>query len=226
MTTSGNEFSKGVLESIKNKASKKFDAILVGSFSPKGFASDFSNSGEEVHIMAPSDRWISSAGNNGEYRRFSGTSGATPLVTGSLAGFEWLSGYHPTSKEAKVLLEKTAFPTLHSHEKPKINGVGLLNAYKLGEVGKRLKKKCENRKSCFKKEILNEENYRFDLDKSLEKDLSKVFPSCSMGKGIIVASLKEPECQTKRKIFKRLRKTVLLNPKDSKELLKGFKLYL
>ena len=220
VTASGNEFSKGILESIKSKASKKFDAILVGSFSPKGFASNFSNSGEGVHIMAPSDTWISSAGNNGKYEQFGGTSGAAPLVTGSLAGFEWLSGYHPTSKEAKVLLEKTAFPTLHSYEKPKLNGVGLLNAYKLGEVGKRLKKKCKNKKSCFKKEILNEENYRFDLDKSLEKDLSKVFPSCSMEKEPTAVSLEEPECQAKRKTFKRLRKTVLLNPKDSKELLK------
>ena len=216
----GNKFMYENLDHKQNKASKKFDAILVGSFSPKGFVSDFSNSGEEIHIMAPSDVWISSAKRNGEHSKFSGTSGAAPLVTGSLAGFEWLSGYHPTSKEAKVLLEKTAFPTLHSHEKPKINGVGLLNAYKLGEVGKRLKKKCKNKKSCFKKEILNEENYRFDLDKSLEKDLSKVFPSCSVAKEPTAVSLEEPECQTKRKIFKRLRKTVLLNPKDSKELLK------
>ena len=216
----GNDFKYLGLEHVQSKASKKFDAILVGSFSPEGFASDSSSSGGEVHIMAPSDDWLSSAGNNGEYEQFGGTSGAAPLVTGSLAGFEWLSGYHPTSKEAKVLLEKTAFPTLHSHEKPKLNGVGLLNAYKLGEVGKRLKKKCKNRKSCFKKEILNEENYRFDLDKSLEKDLSEVFPSCSVEKEPTAVSLEVSECQAKRKVFKRLRKTILLNPKDSKEFLK------
>ena len=147
----GNDSSYIGVENMQSRASRDFDAILVGSFSPKGFVSDFSNSGEEVHVMAPSDLWISSSGKTEEYSMFGGTSGAAPLVTGSLAGFEWLSDYHPTAEEAKILLEKTSIPTLHSHEKPQINGAGLVNAYKLGEVGKRLKKKCRNKSLfCFK----------------------------------------------------------------------------
>ena len=222
VTAAGNEFPfETVDNTLKDKASRNFDAIVVGSFSPNGFASDFSNSGREVHIMAPSDHWLTSSDENGEYVKFSGTSGATPLVTGSLAGFEWLSGYHPTPEEAKVLLERTALPTLHSHEEPQINGKGLLNAYKLGEVGKRLKKKCSKKgPSCFKDEIVKEENYRFAVDESLKKDLGKIFPDCAIGKKPAV-SLEIPSCKKKEEVFKRLRQAILLNPEESKEFLKS-----
>ena len=119
-------------------------------------------------------------------------------------------------------MEKTAIPTLHSHEEPQVNGIGLVNAYKLGEVGKRLKEKCKNKgSSCFKKEILNEENYRFDLDdldKNLKRDLNKTFPSCAIGKKP-VRPLERSNCDEKGKILQRLRKAILLNPKESREFL-------
>ena len=214
---SGNNFPTK-LDDIKRKASKDYDVILVGSFSPEGLASFFSQSSEELSILAPSDSWITSAGKNGEYKKFRGTSGATPLVTGSLAGFEWLSGYHPTAKEAKILLEKTALPTLHSFEKPPINGAGLLNAYKLGEVAKRLKKKCGPSISCFKEEILKDKNYHFPEDKSLKRDVARFFPFCSSG-GDAGALSDLSSCEEKEKLFKRLRKAVLLKP--SEELLKS-----
>ena len=216
VTTSGNTFPYK-LDDMKSKASKNYNAILVGSFSPSGFVSKFSQSGKEVHILAPSDRWLTSAGREGEYARFGGASGAAPLVTGSLAGFEWLSGYHPTAKEAKTLLEKTALPSLHSHEKPQINGAGLLNAYKLAEVAKRLKKKCGNDSSCFKKEILKDETYQFPKDQGLKTELSKAFPSCSSQKDKSARLTKIPSCEKRAEVFKRLRKSVLLNP--SKESL-------
>ena len=223
VTASGNNFPKG-LESIKSKASENFGAIVVGSFSSGGFASSFSVSGKEVKILAPSDRLITSAGESGEYDKFGGTSGAAPLVTGSLAGFEWLSGYHPTAEEVKILLEKTAFPTLNTHEEPQINGVGLVNAYKMGEVGKKLKEKCKNKgASCFKVEILNDENYRFDvnkLDENLERDLNQTFPDCAMEKNPAI-SQERSNCKKKEDIYLRLRKAILLDPKKSKDLLKS-----
>ena len=206
------------LDDIKSKASKDYDLIVVGSFSPKGFVSDFSQSGEELSILAPSDYWITSAGKNGEYKKFGGTSGAAPLVTGSLAGFEWLSGYHPTAKEAKILLEKTALPTLHSFERPPINGAGLLNAYKLGEVAKRLKEKCGQSISCFKEEILKDKNYHFPEDKSLKRDMLMFFPFCS-AEGDVGTFSNLSRCEEKEKVFKRLRKSVLLKP--SEDLLKS-----
>ena len=207
VSSSGNDFSDP-LEKMKIKASKNFDLILVGSFSPDGFVSGFSQSGEEVFILAPSDDWITSAGKKGELRGFSGTSGAAPLVTGSLAGFEWLSGYHPTAKEAKILLEKTAIPTLHSLERPRVNGAGLLNAYKIGEVAKRLREKCRENNSCFQEEILKDENYLFDKDETLIEDLKEAFPSC--------LDILEPPpasaCEDKKELFNRLRRETLLNP--------------
>ena len=208
------------LDDMKEQASRDFDVIIVGSFSPKGFVSDFSQSGKEVSVLAPSDNWITSAGEQGEYEIFGGTSGATPLVTGSLASFEWLSGYHPTAQEAKILLEKTAFPTLHSHEKPRINGAGLLNSYKLGEVAKRLKKKCRGKGvSCFQEEIRKDENYHFSEDKDLKEELSKVFPSCGFGKESSEVLSKVSSCEEKKEMFNRLRRSVLLNPRS--ELLRS-----
>ena len=218
--SSDNDFSDP-LDKIKSKASKDFNAIVVGSLSPEGFVSNFSQSGEEVHILAPSDDYITSAKEDGSYSIFGGTSGAAPLVTGSLAGFEWLSDYHPTAEEAKLLLERTALPTLNSHENPQINGVGLLNAYKLGMVGKRLKEKCQNKDpSCFQEEINNEENYHFDVDQNLQGELTRVFPSCASGEKSSNFS-EGLNCEEKRKTFTRLRKAFFLSPEENKNLLKS-----
>ena len=49
---SGNNHPKPVVK-IEAKASKDFDTILVGSLTPEGIRSGFSQQGEEVHIMAP-----------------------------------------------------------------------------------------------------------------------------------------------------------------------------
>ena len=215
----GNDFPQE-LDKMQIKASKELDIVLVGSLGPNGTASDFSQSGEEIHILAPSDTWLSSVGQHGEYKKFGGTSGAAPQVTGALAGFEALSGYHPSTEEAKILLRKTAFPTLHSHEEPQMNGAGLLNSFKLGEVAKRLKKKCQNKSSfCFKEEILNEENYRFDQDESLNGDLKDVFPKCAANR--VQSPEEEPaDCERKGRAFERLRKAIFLNPKESREFVK------
>ena len=203
------------LERRKGQASKDFHAVVVGSLSPRGFVSTPSQEGEEVHILAPSDDYITSAV-SGRYKKFSGTSGATPLVTGSLAGFEWLSGYHPSGEEAKHLLEKTAIPTVHSHEQPQKNGVGMLNSYQLGMLAKRLKRKCGKSSSCFKEEIQKEENYHFNVGEGLHEDLDRAFPACSLeketgeeGKGV--------RCEEKGRVFKKLRQAVLLSP-EKREL--------
>ena len=243
VTSAGNfsVYGFSALDSQKSLASRDFNAILVGSFSPSGFVSEFSQEGEEVSILAPSDNYISTADSNGEYSQFGGTSGAAPLVTGALAAFEWISAYHPSSEEAKILLQLTALPTLHSYERPRLNGTGLLNTYKLGRVAQRLKAKCQKdetenetgdplgagiesedelkRKACFQTEIRNEENYHFPEDETLLTDLSKAFPACyTEGEGRVVADLaqnttNETSCEEKTSVFKRLRVEALLSPK-------------
>ena len=196
------------LSFIENQFAKDFDSILVGSLSPNGVVSSFSQEGEEVHILAPSDNWITSIGREGEYAKFGGCSGAAPLVTGSLAGFEWLSGYHPTAKEAKFLLEQTAIPTIHSEfEDPQRNGVGMLNAYKLGMTAKRLKEKCHTDPDCFQREIRNKANYEFSIDEEdILEQTNKAFPECSDQKEVQAIS-----CADKKAAFKKLRQAVLLD---------------
>ena len=104
---------------------------------------------------------ISTTNKYGYYQKFSGTSGATPLVTGALAGFTWMSGYQPTGAEAKALLKKTAIPLRLSNEDPQMNGPGMLNAYKLGMVGKRLKEQCGEDIYCYKNKIQDSATYEF-----------------------------------------------------------------
>ena len=180
--SAGNDFPEP-LDKTDSQASLDFNAILVGSLSPFGLVSEFSQEGEEVHILAPSDNYITSADSKGAYSQFGGTSGAAPLVTGALAGFEWISGYHPTAEEVKILLEKTAISTLHSHERPRLNGAGVLNAYKISRLAVRLSEMCQSN-DCFRREIRRDENYLFPEDTSLKEDLARAFPSCSFERAL------------------------------------------
>ena len=203
------------IDSVDRALSEKLDVILVGSLSPDGLVSNFSQEGEELHILAPSDKYIVSRPRRW-YEQFGGTSGAAPLVTGSLSGFEWLSGYHPDSEESKMLLEKTAIPTIHSqYEKPRKNGVGLLNAYKLGQVAKRLKKKCGTDKACFKEALRADATYQFPIDDVLFKELSFIFPNCGLEGADSQSNI--ASCEDKERVFNRLRKAAFLNP-SKKEL--------
>ncbi len=208
VTSAGNNHPHNLLGPWKTKASKDFDLIVVGSLTPEGNRSKFSQQGEEVHIMAPSNYEQVSVDSKGNPRRFGGTSGAAPLVTGSLAGFEWLSGYHPTAKEAKILLERTAIPTHYSHDKPRKNGVGMVNAYKLGMVGEKLKTLCGGEDIlCFKRKIRDPELYHFPEDQNLEETVEQAFPECNQTCGGVIES-----CAHKKLVFKDLRKAVFLNP--------------
>ena len=217
VTASDNSFPREI-GSLKQSAGRDNVAILVGSLSPKGLVSASSQRGEELSILAPSDEWISSANEDGSYEKSGGTSGATALVTGSLAGFELLSAYHPSTEEAKLLLKKTAIPTIHSrYEEPRQNGAGLLNAYKLGRVAHHLKEKCLTQgdfEACMSEEIRKDENYSFNIvDKlDLARELREVFPECLE---VVDAKIKERECSDVKRIFKKLRETVLLEPNDA-----------
>ena len=213
----GNSYPQPVSTAL-TKASRDFNAIVVGSMSPEGVKSGFSQEGEAVHIMAPSDHYLTSATSTGHYRKYGGTSGATPLVTGSLAGFEWMAGYHPTAKEAKIVLAKTAIPTPYSKDKPRKNGVGMVNAYKLAMVGKKLKQACGNNIACFKDRLRKDDIYQFPEDKAVSEAFNRAFPHCSAT--CTAEDLKtEPSCADKAKAFKDLRKQAFLNP-HNKELWK------
>ena len=201
------------LQPIEAQASKDYDLIIVGSLDADGRKSYFSQPHREVHIMAPAGDHIFSADKEGTRKKFGGTSAAAPLVTGSLAGFTWLSGYSPTPKEAKILLEKTAIPMEYSNDKSRENGVGMVNAYKLGIVGKQLKQICGTNISCFKEKIRDPFTYKFPEDQKLEEDVYRAFPECNPTCG----GISNDSCSNKAEVFTRLRQAVFLNP-DNKKL--------
>ena len=142
--------------------SQSANAIIVGSLAPNGDKSNFSQEHPEVHIMAPADNSISSVNSAGEVVRFGGTSASTPLVTGALSAFNWMSGYHPTPEEAKILLQMTAIPHKYSNSKPRKNGFGMLNAYKMGMMGKKLKERCGKLKKCMQLAIRDSKTYELN----------------------------------------------------------------
>ena len=215
--SSGNDYPQAI-HPFKIESSKKSDIILVGSLNSNGFASEFSQQGTEVHILAPSGRELASSNDEGGYCMFGGTSGAAPLVTGSLAAFEWLAGYHPTAEEAKVLLEKTAIPTVHSKfENPIRNGHGLLNTYKLGKVAQRMKKFCENKTEgekiqCFKQQIMEDQTYQFSIKEDYIYDqINNSFPECN-DENSGSASLHISSCEEKQKALRAIRGAALIDP--------------
>ena len=229
VSAAGNSYPRRQAK-MMSLASKDFDLIAVGSLAPDGFVSLFSVSGEEVFILAPSDSRLASF-LNGRPARFGGTSGAAPQVTAALAAFEWLSGYHPDSYEAKHLLRKTATPVPHSHEKPRKNGFGLLNAYKLGRIGLRLREMCSAEDAaCFQKAIRGRDLFHFEENPPLLSDWNRAFPACSLEKGSrsrpfhdgsrealseparVSHPVLDPACREKAKAFSRMRKAALLNP--------------
>lgn len=90
----------------------------------------------------------------------------------------------------------------------------MLNSYKLGIVDKHLKEKCEGKPpSCFQKEIANDENYQFEVDKRLEEEISKAFPGCSLKEKNRISVI-GTDCEDKKKAFKKLRQSVLVNPEE------------
>ncbi len=201
------------VSSVAVQNSQSANAIIVGSLTPNGSKSSFSQEHPEVHIMAPADKSIGTTNAFGQTVNFSGTSASAPLVTGALASFNWMSGYHPTPEESKILLRMTAVPHKYSNNKPRTNGFGMLNAYKIGMLGKKLKEKCGGLKHCFKMSLRDDKTYNdlLEYDKNLFKDVEKAFPECSQlacaGPAQATSS-----CSEKKEVLKRLRKQAFLRP--------------
>ena len=216
---SGNSFPEEMNDNDR-QLTREHNTLWAGSFSPDGFVSQFSQEGEGVSILAPSDHYITSSA-KGKDKTFGGTSGAAPLVTGALAAFEWLSGHQPTRQQAKLLLEKSAIPIPNSQEEPQKNGKGLLNAYKIGQVALRLREKCgspplsssPSLASCFEQEIAREENYQFTPNSDLEEELEEVFPRCAhISTGGLDREGGTDDCEKVEEVFKKLKAEVLLSP--------------
>ena len=211
ITSAGN--TQSLTPSTKRNAALVERAILVSSLAPDGSPSLFTSYGDAITISVPSDNAIISYDFAGNLLLFGGTSGAAPLVTGTLGAFTLLSGYPLNTQEAKHLLTKTAIklpklPTGH------LLGAGMLNAYKIGRVAQRLKEECDQplsqdqRNECLSDLIRSSNVYHFEQEsKELLAKVENVFPQCFSRQDD--PHTEATSCQ-KTEAFNRLRSAALL----------------
>ncbi len=209
-----------VVPPLSDAASVKYNYLLVGSTSPSGNVSDFSNGSENVVLTAPasngdrvgailSSGFLSRNSTKVEYNKFGGTSAAAPQVTAALVLFEAISGYHPTLAEAKTLLRKSAIKLKFSSSPEKRHGAGNLNTLKIYEIAKRIKKACDGRATCAATMIEQDDTYGGFETNAQELDRSKkAFPACFGNKPAEVA------CAERTEAIKVLRRHALLNTQD------------
>ena len=155
-----NDSSRWDVETAHRKSIEELGnkMLVVGSLDPSGFVSDFSQEHQHVTVLAPSDHFIMSHGAKGKLSKFSGTSGATPLVSGAVAD---LRSIIPdlTRDEVATIITKTATPT-SINTVSKLDGHGTLNQYKMLRVGQRL---AENGWPNDRANLINDKSmYNFD----------------------------------------------------------------
>ena len=131
--SAGNNFPQPVDDMIRDLGDK---IIVVGSADPGGFPSKFSQTSKEVVVLAPSDHYLQSININRQLTKYSGTSGAAPMVSAVLADVKSILP-DLSRDEAAYMLRKTATPTSINMVSD-VNGAGVLNHYKMLRFAKRL----------------------------------------------------------------------------------------
>ena len=171
---SGNFFPYPILGKKPNGREgrdKKLDFITVGSCSPTGCVSSFSQSHKDLTIHAPSDDLIVSITQPDQRKaNFGGTSGAAPLVSGAIADFmSILPSLEFGVEEARHLLRSTATRTAIEENE----GGGVLNYYKMIRVAKRIHDDAGSDHDLIKDRIYEEETYDFKEEAAEKKELAK-----------------------------------------------------
>ena len=206
------------LSKLKGGLEKFNHLIVVASLDPLGNPSHFSNYSINTTISAPADDMIRSYNFEGTPHNFGGSSGATPLVKGALASFTVITNHLLNTKQAEHLLKKTAlhFPNLPSSNSM---GHGILNAYKIGEVGFKLDKICQNNKvehdKCISSHLNLDSTYVFHLEDEKEitlRDAQVAFPTCFSETNIPGNAT----CEDKHNILERLRQIAFLDSSDKR----------
>lgn len=134
--------------------------ISVGSYSPRGLQTLSSQESEQLDILAPADEYQAAIDGHGQEVLFGETSGATPLVSGSIANAKALI---PSLSRAQIesLIKRTAIRSFHSLYSEK-NKAGLFNAYRFFKVVQRLHSVCGTSASCVQAQMDKRQNYLFD----------------------------------------------------------------
>ncbi len=199
VTAAGNDYFRDI--GLKSNVS----AIIVGSSNIYGFMSDFSQLGDSVDILAPSDTYVQTSWEKGWYEGFGGTSGATPAVTAALANAIHFLPFL-NLKQSRSLLKLTATPTVLGKATP-----GILNAVRLVEAARRLAKVCTDG-DCLDK-------YLAPSDDKQRQDATLLFDMSSLAKDVETEAqtqLKSDQCNNQRDGFRLLRKAFLLDPTESR----------
>jgi hypothetical protein len=190
--SSGNEFP----ESWSNGLGLESE-IKVGNLSYWGGMDATSTEFKDVTISAPGINYSTA---HGKTEPFGGTSGAVPLVSGCISNALSLIP-DLTSKEVRILLLKTAIPTLNFEDEIKLNGAGTLNCYKLIAVVLRLRESWPESRDQISKDSLI-----YDFSRKIEEYLNQTHEDLSSC---------DQECK-----FKALRKAFLLDPHNQTLALK------
>ncbi|WP_235046135.1 S8/S53 family peptidase [Bdellovibrio bacteriovorus] len=148
--------------------------ISVGSYSPRGLQTLSSQESDQLDILAPADEYQAAIDGNGQEILFGETSGATPLISGSIANARALI---PSLSRAQVeaLIKRTAIRSFHSLYSEK-NKAGLFNAYRFFRVVQRLHAACGSNASCVQVQMDSRQNYLFE-GKSLSPRIQSVCQS-------------------------------------------------
>ncbi len=167
VTSAGNDHH--FVSDIKATLARQGKLIVVASLDPRGWPSLFTSYSDAVTIAAPSDNSIESHNFHGEVEKFGGTSGATPLVTGSLAAFTLITDYALSTAQAIRLLQKTAIPLPLLPVNGSWVGSGMINAYKIGAVADRLNQRCrgEGRDACMAELLQSQGLYQFGRESEI-----------------------------------------------------------
>ena len=192
--------------------------IVVTNIDPLGNPSRLSNYSINTTISAPADDMIRSYDLRGNPHNFGGSSGALPLVKGTFISFTLITDYPLNTKQQKHLLKKTAihFPNLPSSNSM---GYGILNAYKIGEVGFKLNEICQNESKynqCISSHINFDSTYEFHLEeekKTALRDARRAFPTCFSENHIPSNSA---TCEDKHNVLERLRQIAFLDSSDKR----------
>jgi hypothetical protein len=190
---SGNSYPDAVIEEEKNAP-----VISVGSYSPRGLQTIYSQESDQLDIVAPADEYEASIDAYGKDVLFGATSGATPLVSGSIANIKALIP-QLTRTQIEFIMKATATKSFHSLYL-KDNKTGLFNSFKMFQVVKRLKQQCGEDSACLHRQVANATNYAF-AEVEMSEETQKVCVS--------KASLPQDE-------MRKLRKNFLLNSQNAK----------
>ena len=173
--------------------------ILIGSYAPSGLQSSFSQVSKNVAVLAPADDMQATIDGKGLHSEFGGTSGATPLVSGTAANIVSLLPMIDRTEFIKLLKISSlkSYEQAHNIE----NNPGLFNAYKAVHIARKISLICETLE-CIRVELDNEDNRIFE---AIETDLS-----------ISEILSDESDCSKRKKALKNIRRnSLLLNSKSS-----------